>query len=153
MRTEKLAWAVCLMSMALVGCQKKSATSPDAPAGKSVAQPAGTASSSAATISIASILPDTSQPLRAGEKVKVKVEADYVLPGQGGMVGLIIQGSDNKPIESTLKKVSGPAGKFITEIDFVVPNHKQLIVHVPLYIAGETKSAQVAMKQYQISPK
>ena len=140
------------MSIALVGCPKGT-TSPDVPAGKSVAQPVGTASSSAATISIASILPDTSQPLRAGEKIKVKVEADYVLPSQGGMVGLIIQGSDNKPIESTLKKVSGPAGKFTTEIDFVVPNDKQLIVHVPLYIAGETKSAQVAMKQYQISPK
>ncbi len=83
----------------------------------------------------------------------MKVEADYVLPSQGGMVGLIIQGSDNKPIESTLKKVSGPAGRFTTEIDFVVPKDKQLIVHVPVYIAGETKSAQVAMKQYQINPK
>lgn len=151
MRTEKLVWAVCVVSITLTGCPKGT-TSSDVAAGKSVAQPAGAASSSA-TISIASILPDTSQHLRAGEKIKVKVEADYVLPSQGGMVGLIIQGSDNKPIESTLRKVSGPAGRFTTEIDFVVPNDKQLIVHVPLYVAGETKSSQVAMKQYQISPK
>ena len=151
MRTEKLLWALCLVSITLTGCPK-GATNPDVTAGKSVAQPAGAASSSA-TISIASILPDTGQHLRAGEKIKVKVEADYVLPSQGGMVGLIIQGSDNKPIESALRKVSGPAGRFTAEIDFVVPNDKQLIVHVPLYVAGETKSAQVAMKQYQISPK
>jgi hypothetical protein len=148
--TSKNLAPVFLVLLALTGCPKEMPTSggtvtkTDA---SSAATPTG------ATISIASINPDPSQPLRAGAKVKIRVEADYVLPSQGGMVGLVIQGADNKPLESSLKPASGGSGRFSTEVEFVVPNAKQLTVHVPLYVKGEMKSSNVALKHYQIAGK
>lgn len=116
------------------------------------APPAAPASNiSGASISIASLTPDPSQPLRSGSKVKLKAEVNYVLPPQGGMIGMVIQGgSDTKPIGSTLKPVSGGSGKFATEIDFVVPNAKNVVVHMPLYVKGESKSVRVINKQYEV---
>ena len=143
---------VVAVLLALTGCPK------EMPAGNTTttatkADPASTAASSASSISIASINPDTGQPLRVGATVKVKVEGDYVLPSQGGMVGMVIQGADTKPIESSLKPVPGGSGKFVREAEFVVPNAKQVTVHVPLYVKGELKSAHVAIKHYQVGSK
>jgi hypothetical protein len=108
---------------------------------------------SAATISIASLTPDPNQPLMPGANIKLTVNADYVLPSKGGLIGVVIQGSDTQPIGSNLKDVPGGAGKFTREINFVVPKAKNIVVHVPLYIKGESKSAHVATKQYQIAAK
>jgi len=141
--------AVFLLLLTLTGCPKSAPSG--AAAGKGTEAAASAASG--ASISIASINPDPAQPLRAGESVKLKVEADFSLPSGEGMVGVVVHGPDNKPIQSNLKPVTGRAGKHITEIDFVVPNITQVSVQIPLYVKGENKSVQVAMKQYQVVAK
>lgn len=142
---------VFALLLALTGCPKEART--DGAVAKSDTTSSSAPSSSVASISIASITPDPNQPLRAGSTVKVKVEADYVLPSQGGMVGMVIQGADTKPIESNLKPVPGGSGKFTNEAEFLVPNAKQVTIHVPLYVKGELKSSHVAIKHYQVSGK
>ena len=142
--------AVLFVLLQLTGCSKEATKE----AGKTDPVPTATdEKSSTASISIASLTPDPNQPLTPGTNVKLKVNADYVLPSKGGLIGVVIQGSDTKPISSNLKDVPGGPGKFTGEIDFVVPNAKNIVVHVPLYIKGESKSAHVATKQYQVASK
>lgn len=142
--------ASLLALLQLAGCSKQGANEPT----KSDKVSTGTdGKAAAAAISIASLTPDPSQPLTAGTKLTLKVNADYVLPSNGGLIGVVIQGADPKPLSSTLKEVPGGAGKFTSEINFVVPNAGNVTVHVPLYIKGDSKSAHVATQQYQIAAK
>lgn len=149
MRTLTCILALAVLSLGLTSCQKSAPSASSEGTGK----PSTIDKSSAANITIASISPDPAQPLRAGDKVNLKVQANFSLPSQEGMVGLIIHGPDNKPIQSNLKPVSGPTGKHTTEIDFVVPNTTQVSVQVPLYVKGENKSVHVATKQYTVVAK
>ena len=156
MVTEARCLAAVFALLAVPGCSKGPSTEgkPD----KSLAAPDATASATpadatASSVSISSLLPDPQQPLRPGTKVRLKAEVEYVLPSQGGMVGIVIQGTDGKPIESALKPVPGGSGKVSTEIDFVVPNAKTVSVYVPLYIKGQSSSVKVTNKQYQVAGK
>jgi hypothetical protein len=144
--------ASLLALLQLAGCSKQGANEP-AKSDKVSTGTDGKASASAAAISIASLTPDPNQPLTPGTKLTLKISADYVLPSNGGLIGMVIQGADTKPLASTLKDVPGGAGKFTGEVNFVVPNAGNVTVHVPLYIKGESKSVHVAMQQYQIAAK
>jgi hypothetical protein len=145
-----LAPYVVLSLLSLVGCPKQGgneSAKTDQVSTVSNGKPAASA------ISINSLNPDPSQPLTAGTKLTLKVSADYVLPSNGGLIGVVIQGTESKPLSSTLKEVPGGTGKFTSDINFVVPSTGNVTVHVPLYIKGESKSAHVATQQYQIATK
>ena len=151
MTINRYLFGACVVALLqLTGCPKQGANEPTKPDQVSTVTSGKT---SASAISISSLTPDPSQPLTAGAKLTLKVNADYVLPGNGGMIGVVIQGADPKPLSSTLKEVAGGAGKFTSEINFVVPKTGNVTVHVPLYIKGESKSAQVATQHYQIAAK
>ncbi len=139
-----------VLALLLTGCPKQGANEPTKTDQVSTVTDGKT---SAAAITIGSLTPEPSQPLTAGANLTLKISADYVLPSNGGLVGVVIQGTDPKPLSSTLKEVPGGAGKFTSEINFVVPKSGNVTVHVPLYVKGESKSAKVATQQYQIAAK
>ena len=68
-------------------------------------------------------------------------------------MGVVIQDSNNAPVKSNLREVPSGSGKINPDIEFVVPNAKHIDVHVPLYLKGENKSSQVAVKKFLITPK
>ena len=145
-----------LMSVfALTGCPNKSSTdkaSNSAVQSDNKGAPSVTASTER-SVRIASISPDPDKPLRAGSTVKLAVAVEYAVPSPGGIVGMVIQDSNNAPVKSNLREVPSGSGKMNSEIEFVVPNTKHIDVHVPLYVKGESKSTQVAVQKFLITPK
>ena len=105
------------------------------------------------SVRIISISPDSDKPLRAGSTVKLAIAVEYAVPSPGGIVGVVIQDSNNAPVKSNLREVPSGSGKINPDIEFVVPNAKHIDVHVPLYVKGENKSTQVAVKKFLITPK
>jgi len=140
---------------ALTGCPNKGSTdknSTDAAKSDPKAAPPVTAATER-SVRIASISPDPDKPLRAGSTVKLAVAVEYAVPSPGGIVGMVIQDSNNAPVKSNLREVPSGSGQMNSEIEFVVPNTKHIDVHVPLYVKGENKSSQVAVKKYLITTK
>jgi len=137
--------------LALAACSKGSAV--DAETVKTGKAESVSTQGGDTSIEILSLMPDSKQPLVQGANVKLRLEARYTLPPAGGMIGVVVQGPDEKPLASTLKEASGGSGKLSTELDFVVPKGKSVVVHVPLYVKGEAKSAKVLNQTYQISEK
>ena len=138
----------CLLT--LTGCPNKGGTD----AAKSDSSTGAPVTSSGdRTVRIASISPDPDKPLRAGSTVKLAIAVEYAVPSPGGIVGVVIQDSNNAPVKSNLRAVPSGSGKVNSDIEFVVPNAKHIDVHVPLYVKGENKSTQVAVKKYLITPK
>ncbi|HVG05423.1 MAG TPA: hypothetical protein VM937_10840 [Burkholderiaceae bacterium] len=135
---------------ALTGCPNKGSTDAaksDNKAASSVTAPTDR------SVRIASIDPDSDKPLRAGSSVKLAIAVEYTVPKPGGIVGVVIQDSNNASVKSNLREVPSGHGKVNSDIEFVVPNAKHIDVHVPLYVKGENKSSQVAVKKFLISPK
>ena len=147
-RREIVAGLLCLVT--LTGCPNKSNTEA-AKSDNGAAHPA--ASTSDRTVRIVSISPDSDKPLLAGSTVKLAIAVEYAVPSPGGIVGVVIQDSNNAPVKSNLRAVPSGSGKVNSDIEFVVPNAKHIDVHVPLYVKGENKSTQVAVKKYLITPK
>ncbi len=144
-------WAgllVCLL--ALTGCPNKSSN--DAAKSDVKATPPVVAATDR-SVRITAIDPDSDKPLLAGSKVKLAIAVEYTVPEPGGIVGVVVQDSSNAPIKSNLREVPSGSGKMNADIEFIVPNSKHIDVHVPLYVKGEKKSSQVAVKKFLISPK
>lgn len=137
-------------ALTLTGCPNKSSSDPTKSTSAETQAPAAVG---ARTVTISSITPSTEKPLQAGTKVRLAVNVDYEVPKPGGILGIVVQDSNNGPVKSNLKEVPSGAGKMSSEIEFIVPNVKHIDVHVPLYVKGETKSSQVAVKQFKIIPK
>ncbi len=140
---------------ALTGCPNKGSTdkgSPGAANSDSKAAPPVTAANER-SVRIASITPDPDKPLRAGSTVKLAIAVEYAVPTPGGIVGMVIQDSNSAPVKSNLREVPSGSGKLNSEIEFVVPNTQHIDVHVPLYVKGESKSSQVAVQKFLITPK
>lgn len=156
MKGANLVAGLFLCLLALTGCPNKPSTeaakgdNPAAPATTSTADPTSTADRS---VRIISISPDSDKPLRAGSTVKLAIAVEYAVPNPGGIVGVVIQDSNNASVKSNLREVPSGSGKVNSDIEFVVPNAKHVDVHVPLYVKGENKSSQVAVKKYLITPK
>lgn len=145
--------AICALSLVVVvsGCNKKESTT--TPAGNSAkgVEAKGAASGSAHSLIGVTLSPDIDRPLKAGSSVKLSVTVEYMLPSQGGRVGVVVQDSGDKPAASVLKEVPGGVGKFVTELDFkVAPASKSVRVSVPLYVKGETKSSEIIDKEFTV---
>ena len=144
---------ICLLT--LTGCPNKGSTEAGkngAAKGSDQATPTGLTSTDR-SVRIISISPDPDKPLRAGSTVKLAITVEYAIPSPGGIVGVVIQDSNNAPVKSNLREVPSGSGKLNPDIEFVVPNAKHIDVHVPLYLKGENKSSQVAVKKFLITPK
>jgi hypothetical protein len=150
MKGANLVTGLFLCLLALTGCPNK--TSTEAAKGDNPAAPA-TTSTADRSVRIISISPDSDKPLRAGSTVKLAIAVEYAVPSPGGIVGVVIQDSNNASVKSNSREVPSGSGKVNSDIEFVVPNAKHVDVHVPLYVKGENKSSQVAVKKYLITPK
>ncbi len=137
--------------LTLVGCPNKGAPNPagNAPSGDTGASNGATRRA----VTISSISPSPDKPLQVGSKTRIEMGIEYTVPSPGGILGIVIQDSNNSPVKSNLKEVPSGSGTITSEIEFVVPNAKHIDVHVPLYVKGETKSSQVAVKQFKINPR
>jgi hypothetical protein len=49
--------------------------------------------------------------------------------------------------------VAAGSGKFSEVVEFTVPATDRVIVHVPLYLKGESKSTTVALREYAVKAK
>jgi len=139
----------------LAGCGKKDTTAEKAaPSTPPVAATPATLPTSPTDreIKITSIKPD-GDTLKAGETVKLAIGAAYTLPAQGGGVGIVVQDSKNALIANKLTQVAGGSGTVAEEIEFKVPSTERIVVHVPLYLKDETKSATVASREFKVKAK
>lgn len=146
--------AACLISLmfAVPGCGKNDSKAQSDKSAKSADAKGGTGSSAHSIIGV-TLSPDVSRPLKAGSTVKLSVEVDYMLPSQGGSIGVVVQDVGDKPVASALKEVGGGVGKFTTELEFkIAPASKSVRVSVPLYVKGETKSSEIVNKDYAVEP-
>ena len=152
MKSANVVSGLLFCLLALTGCPNKPST--EAAKSDKAAAPAPAATSAAdRSVRIVSISPDSDKPLRAGSTVKLAIAVEYNVPNPGGIVGVVIQDSNNASVKSNLREVPSGSGKVNPDIEFVVPNAKHVDVHVPLYVKGESKSTQVAVKKYLITPK
>jgi hypothetical protein len=140
-------------SIGLAGCGKKDAE----PAKSTTAPTEATKSSPPAAptdreIKITTLLPE-GDTLKTGDTVQLKLSATYVLPAQGGSVGIVVQDSKNALIANKLTPVAGGSGTVNEEVEFKVPATDRITVHVPLYLKDETKSATVATREYAVKAK
>lgn len=144
-----------LVCVALTACGKKEA---DKPADKAPATtpPAATApvpdTPADREVRITAFKPEGAT-LKVGETVKVFVGATYRLPANGGSLGLVVQDGKNSPIANKLVQVATESGTITEEIEFKVPQTDRILIHVPLYAKGDTKSSTVASRELKVAAK
>lgn len=142
-------------AVTLAGCGKKDAAPDKAATAAPPAKGTPVVPAVAPTdreIKITSIKPD-GDTLKTGETVKLAISAAYTLPTQGGGVGIVVQDSKNALIANKLTQVAGGSGTVAEEIEFKVPATERIVVHVPLYLKGETKSSTVATREFTVKAK
>jgi len=140
-------------AVALMACSKKE----DAP----TAPPAADAPTAPTTppppppdreIKIVDVKPD-GDSLKAGDTVKLVIGGTYRVPDPGGAIGIVVQDSKSAMLANRLTTVAAGSGKFSETVEFTVPATERVIVHVPLYLKGESKSTTVALREYAVTPK
>lgn len=142
-------------SLALTACGKKDADkAAQAPAAAATAPaPAAPAEKPKdRDIQITSLKPEGAT-LKPGQTVKIALELAYTLPADGGSVGVVVQDGKNTPISNRLIPAAPGAGKLTEEVEFKVPATDRVVVHVPLYVKGETRSSTVATRSFTVSAK
>lgn len=114
---------------------------------------AGNPSANGAFIQIVSTAPNLGTPLRAGEKVRLTVEAEYVCPEESAVVGLVVQAADNTPIAQDNDVVLKGTGKVTLTTEFVVPATKMLNVFTPLSAQGQNSTSTVDSRAFKVIQK
>jgi len=136
-------------AVALSGCGKKE----DAPAAPSAdGAPAAPATPPDREIKIVEVKPDVGS-LTTGDTVKIAIGGTYRVPAPGGVIGVVVQDSKNAMLANRLAPVAAGSGKFSEVVEFTVPATDRVIVHVPLYLKGESKSTTVALREYAVKSK
>ncbi len=136
--------------LALMGCSKKE-DAPTAPAAAD-APTAPPAPPPDREIKIVDVKPD-GDSLKAGDTVKLVIGGTYRVPDPGGAIGIVVQDSKGAMLANRLATVAAGSGKFNETVEFTVPATERVIVHVPLYLKGESKSTTVALREYAVTPK
>jgi len=138
--------------LALTACGKKDADkAADAPA-PAVATPAPSAPAEKPKdreIQITSLKPEDTT-LKPGQTVKIAIELAYTLPADGGNVGIVVQDGKNTSISNKLIPAAAGSGTLTEEVEFTVPATDRVVVHVPLYVKGESRSSTVATRQFTV---
>ena len=140
-------------SVALMGCSKKE-DAPTAPptADAPTAPTAPPAPPPDREIKIVEVKPD-GDSLKSGDTVKLVIGGTYRVPDPGGAIGIVVQDSKSAMLANRLTTVAPGSGKFTETVEFMVPATERVIVHVPLYLKGESKSTTVALREYAVTPK
>lgn len=124
-----------VIAAALPGCEKA-----DAPKGK----PA-----SAGSVRIVALSPETTTPLKVGEKVKIQVDVRYRLAAESGVVALVVQ-ADNAGVAQSRQLVKRGEGKATLWAEFIVPETKALQVFTPLQAQGQKATTTADVRTYKV---
>jgi len=135
--------------LALTACGKKDADKAPAPATTAPAPSTSAEKPKDRDIQITSLKPEGAT-FKPGQTVKIAIELAYTLPADGGSVGIVIQDGKNAPISNRLIPATPGSGTLTEEIEFKVPATDRIVVHVPLYVKGETKSSTVATRHFPV---
>lgn len=122
----------------LSGCQSAGPVAGPAPFG-TVAQ-------------ITGISPDTTQVLRAGERIGLRVDVGYVLTAEAGSIELIVLADDNSSIAKDAKAVMKGRGTASLQAEFVVPGTTSIRVFVPLVVQGAGSAFMADGRAFQVRP-
>jgi hypothetical protein len=137
-------------TVALMGCSKKAETPTAPPAADAPTAPP--APPPDREIKIVDVKP-AGDSLKAGDTVKLVIGGTYRVPDPGGAIGIVVQDSKSAMLANRLTTVAAGSGKFNETVEFTVPATERVIVHVPLYLKGESKSTTVALREYAVTPK
>jgi hypothetical protein len=77
----------------------------------------------------------------------------YRVKDPRGAIGIVVQDSKSAMLANRLTTVVAGSGKFNETVEFTVPATERVMVHVPLYLKGESKSTTVALRKYAVTPK
>jgi hypothetical protein len=113
----------------------------------------GTPAPTGSSVQIASISPSIGEPLRVGEKVKLKVDVNYTLTGESGTLALVVQAADNSAISQNFEVVTKGSGKVTLEAEFVVPSTKAIQVFTPLSAQGQSSTSTVESRAFKVVSK
>jgi hypothetical protein len=147
---QAVAVVAVAITVALMGCSKKE-DAPSAPPAAD-APTAPPAPPPDREIKIVDVKPD-GDSLKAGDTVKLVIGGTYRVPDPGGAIGIVVQDSKSAMLANRLTTVAAGSGKFNETLEFTVPATERVIVHVPLYLKGESKSTTVALREYAVTPK
>ena len=137
-------------TVALMGCSKKEGAPTAPPAADAPTAPP--APPPDREIKIVDVKPD-GDSLKAGDNVKLVIGGTYRVPDPGGAIGIVVQDSKSAMLANRLTAVAAGSGKFNETVEFTVPATERVIVHVPLYLKGESKSTTVALREYAVTLK
>lgn len=105
---------------------------------------------SGSTISITEIVPSTSEALKVGQLVHLRVNAAYALTADSGTLGLVVQDAKNAPIAQSLDVVLKGSTSQVLEVDFTVPDTKAVHVYVPLSAQGQAATSTVTSRSFKV---
>lgn len=101
---------------------------------------------------ITSISPDTTQVLRAGEQVKLKVDVSYVLNAESGTIKLVVLAEDNSDIAQDVAAITRGSGQATLEAQFSVPTTTAVRVFTPLTALGQNSTSAADGRAYKVLP-
>lgn len=101
---------------------------------------------------ITAISPDTTQVLRPGERVKLKVDVSYVLTAESGTITLVVLAADNSGIAQDFAVITKGRGKSALEAEFTVPNTTAVRVFTPLVFKGQTSTSVADGRAFKVLP-
>ncbi|OGB02128.1 MAG: hypothetical protein A3E79_12315 [Burkholderiales bacterium RIFCSPHIGHO2_12_FULL_61_11] len=99
---------------------------------------------------ITSISPDTTQVLRSGEQVKLKVDVSYVLTSESGTIKLVVLAADNSDLAQDFKVITKGSGKSILEAEFTVPSTTEIRVFAPLVVQGQNSTSVADGRAFKV---
>ena len=105
------------------------------------------------SVQIISVSPEVSQPLHAGEKIKMAVQVNYTLSEDSGTLALVVQGADNSSISSNFEVVTKGNGSLTLESEFVVPSTKAVMIFTPLSGQGQSSTSTVDTRAFKVVAK
>jgi len=101
---------------------------------------------------ITGISPDTTQVLRAGERIRLKVDVAYALTAETGSIELIVLADDNSSVAKDVKAVTKGRGTATLQAEFLVPGTTAIRVFVPLVVQGPNAAFMVDGRAFQVRP-
>jgi len=101
---------------------------------------------------ITSISPDTTQILRSGEQVKLKVDVSYVLTAESGTIKLVVLAADNSGVAQDVEVITKGSGKSTLKAEFTVPSTTVIRVFTPLIVQGQNSTSAADGRTFQVVP-
>lgn len=106
---------------------------------------------STGSVKIVKLSPETTTPLKVGDKVKIHVEVDYRLAADSGTLSLVVQSADNRSLGHDMEVVRNGAGKASLAVELVVPQTKAIQIFTPLQAQGQSATATVDFRAYKVT--